>query len=231
MGSGEDRVEFDRDGYLQLGGATYRIAVMRNPLSPVGSDGLSLGVFGLAPSAFETAGSVDKYTQGAFGSGVPAGYIKVNNPNVTQEQVNQLKASWMAAHGGDKRSVAVLSSTTDFTPISWSPHDAEATAIKRMSIGDVAMAFGLPPEVLGVSLANSSTYTNIGDQWSRLKAFGLSSWLSEAEDLLSSLVPWGRSVKVDTSEFDLESTPTPGSAPSPVTEPAVEEEAPDGPAA
>jgi hypothetical protein len=232
MGSGEDKVTFDRDGYLDLGPATYRIAVMRNPLSPVGADGLSLGVFGLAPSAFETAAAVDVYTRGTFKSGVPSGYLKVNNPSFTQPQADELKRKWMESHGGDSRSVAVLNSTTDFQPISFTPVDAEAVAIKRMAIGDVAMAFGLPPEVLGVSLANSSTYTNIGDQWSRLKAFGLSSWLAEAEDVLSSLVPWGRSVRVDTSEFEAASTvdgasavpePQPAAGPDPEQQTQEEE--------
>ena len=207
MGVGLDRVTFDRDGYLDLGGVTYRIAVMRNPLSPVGADGLSLGVFGLSPDAFQTAATVDSYTAGTFSSGVPAGYLKVNAPSPTQAQVDNLKTRWMAAHGGERRSIAVLNSTTDFTPLSFSPVDAQAVQIKRMSIGDVAQAFGLPPEALGVSLANSNTYSNQQDSWDRLKAFGLSVWISELEDLLSSLVPYGRSVHVDFSEFMVAATP------------------------
>lgn len=207
IGDGGDRVAFDRDGQLQLGGVTYRISVMRNPLSPVGVDGLSLGVFGLSPSAFENAATIDNYTAGTFRSGVPAGVLKVSTPGFTGEQASALKAQWMAAHGGDRRSVAVLSASTDFQPLSFSPVDVEAVSIKRMSLGDVAMAFGLPPEVLGVSLANSSTYVNVSDAWSRLKAFGLSLWISELEDLLSSLVPYGRSVRVDLSEFETETTP------------------------
>lgn len=218
IGVGNDEVTFDRDGYLELGPVTYRIAVMRNPLSPVGEDGLARGVFGLSSEAFETAASIDSYSAGTFRSGVPSGYLKVNQQGLTQPQADALKSSWMKAHGGDKRSVAVLNSTTDFTPISYSPVDAEAVSLKRMAIGDVAMAFGLPPEVLGVSLANSSTYVNVSDTWERLKAFGLSVWLSEVEDLLTSLVPWGRSVRVDTTEFEAASTVN-GAEPQPAPQP------------
>lgn len=228
LGVGADTVEFDRGGHATIGGVDYRIAVMRNPLSPVGADGTSLGVFGLSSAAFETAASVDRYTAGTFKSGVPAGYLKSSQQGLTQPQVDNLKSAWMRAHGGDTRSIAVLNATTDFTPISFSPVDAQAVQIKRMALGDVAMAFGLPPEVLGVSLANSSTYVNIGDAWARLKSFGLSVWISELEDLLTSLVPYGRSVQVDTSEFEPDITT--GEAPAePVPEPQPDPEPEDGP--
>jgi phage portal protein BeeE len=158
-------------------------------------------VFGLSPSAFEMASSIDSYTQGTFRSGVPAGYLRANTPGLTQPQADELKSKWLAAHGGDRRSIAVLNATTEFHPISFSPVDAEAVAIKRMGIGDVAMAFGLPPEVLGVSLSNSATYVNIADSWDRLRAFGLSSWISELEDALSALAPLSQVVQVDISAF------------------------------
>ena len=206
LGTGTEVVEFDREGSAFFGPAEteYRICVMRNPLSPVAEDGSVLGVFGLSPAAFELASSIDSYTSGTFRSGVPAGYLRSNTPGMNQTQADDLKAKWMAAHGGDRRSIAVLNATTEFHPISYSPVDAEAVAIMRMSIGQVAMAFGLPPEVLGVSLSNSSTYVNVSDTWDRLRAFGLSSWISELEDALSALVPLSQVVQVDISVFQSE---------------------------
>src|SRR4029077_8157043 len=100
-------------------------------------------------------------------------------------QADELKAKWMAAHGGDRRGIAGLNATTEVPPISYSPVDAEAVAIKRMGIGDVAMAFGLPPEVLGVSLSNSSTYVNVSDTWDRLRGFGPAPRISEGRDGVS----------------------------------------------
>lgn len=207
LGVGNEAIDFDREGSAFIGTSEveYRIAVMRNPLSPVAEDGTSLGVFGLSPSAFEMASSVDSYTAGTFRSGVPAGYLKSLTPGLQQAQADDLKAKWLAAHGGDRRSIAVLNSTTEFHPISFSPVDAEAVAIKRMSIGDVAMAFGLPPEVLGVSLSNSSTYVNVSDTWDRLRSFGLSAWISEIEDVLSALTPLGQVVQVDLAAFQKDS--------------------------
>jgi len=203
LGVGNESVEFNREGSAFIGPAEteYRICVMRNPLSPVAEDGSVLGVFGLSPSAFDMAASIDTYTSGTFRSGVPAGYLQVTTPGLTQPQADEMKAKWLAAHGGDRRSIAVLNATTEFKAISFSPVDAEAVAIKRMGIGDVAMAFGLPPEVLGVSLSNSSTYVNVSDTWDRLRAFGLSAWISEVEDALSALAPLSQVVQVDLAAF------------------------------
>lgn len=203
LGVGNESIEFNREGsvFIGAGETEYRICVLRNPLSPVLEDGTVLGVFGLSPSAFELASSIDTYTAGTFRSGVPAGYLRATTPGLTQSQADELKAKWLAAHGGDRRSIAVLNATTEFHPISFSPVDAEAVAIKRMGIGDVAMAFGLPPEVLGVSLSNSSTYVNVGDTWDRLRAFGLSAWIAEVEDALSALAPLSQIVQVDITAF------------------------------
>jgi hypothetical protein len=219
LGVGTETGDFNREGSTFIGETEYRICVMRNPLSPVLEDGTVLGVFGLSPSAFEIASSIDSYTAGTFRSGVPAGYLRANTPGLNQAQADKLKSKWLAAHGGDRRSIAVLNATTEFHPISYSPVDAEAVAIKRMAIGDVAMAFGLPPEVLGVSLSNSSTYVNVGDTWDRLRAFGLSPWIAEVEDALSALAPLSQIVQVDISAFQKD--PTPPAVPAGPQSPAV----------
>ncbi len=202
------QIEFDHEGRLRLGPVEYRIAVMRNPLSPADNEGgLPLGVFGLTPAAFKSAAAVERYITGTFSSGVPSGYLKSTTPGLDQSKADHLKERWMAAHGGVERSVAVLPHTVDYTPISYKPVDAEATQIFRLSVGQVAMAFGLPPEVMGVSLANSMTYQNIGDAWTRLKAFGLRTWIDELDEVVSSLVPFGQSIHVDLTEFENVTTP------------------------
>lgn len=207
IGVGGEQVTFDRDGSLQLGPVEYRISVMRNPLSPVYEDGSSLGVFELSPSAFGLSASVDSYLTTTFRSGVPAGFLKVNQPGFNDAQAKKMKREWLEAHGNDERSIAVLNATkVDFEALSISPVDANASGLKQLSIADVAYAFGLPPEVLGVAIAGGGTYQNITDQWSRLKTFGLSQWITEFEDTQSALVPWGWSVKVDLSEFEPDMT-------------------------
>lgn len=200
LGTGPDRAVFDREGRLNLGGLEYRIVVLRNPHSPIDTEGRSKGVFALSPSAFGLASQIDAYTAGTFKSGIPAGYLKVNQ-QATQEQIDALKATWLANHGGDTRSIAVLTSTTDFTPLSISPVDAELASVKRLAIGDVAFAFGLDPRNLNVSLANSATYSNMTEAWENHRDFGLSPWIAALQDLLSSLMPGTKTVSVSLDDF------------------------------
>lgn len=200
-GPSDEQAVFDRDGYLSLGPIRYRIVVLRNPHSPVDAEGMSAGVFAMNPSAFKLAGQVDTYASGTFRSGIPAGYLKVQTPGLQQEQASELKTRWMAAHGGDRRSIAVLNATTEFVPLNLSPVDAALGEVKRLNIADVAFAFALDPDVLGAGLSNSSTYRNATEFWQRHKDFGLAPWIAAVEDTLSALLPGTQSVKVDLDRF------------------------------
>lgn len=207
VGVGDEQVAFDRDGSLQLGPVEYRVSVMRNPLSPVYEDGSSLGVFELSPSAFDLSASVDAYLRTTFRRGVPAGFLKVKQPGFNDTQAKKMKREWLEAHGHDERSIAVLNATNvEFEALSISPVDANASGLKQLALADVAYAFGLPVAVLDVAINGSGSYINLGDQWSRLKTFGLAQWITEFEDTQSALVPWGWSVKVDLGEFEPDMT-------------------------
>ena len=198
---GGEPVLFDRDGYLDLGPVRYRMVVLRNPHSPIDSEGRSLGVFAMHPDAFQLAGQIDTYASGTFRSGIPAGYLQTETPGFSQAQADDLKAKWLAAHGGDRRSIAVLNATTRFVPLNLSPVDAALDSVKRLSIADVAFAFGLDPEVLGVTLSNSGTYRNAQEFWGRHRDFSLAPWVSAVSDVLSALMSGTQTVVVDLDGF------------------------------
>lgn len=203
LGAAEDAesLTFDRDGYADLGPFRYRILVLRNPHSPVDTEGMSQGVFELSPGAFRLAGQIDTYASGTFRSGVPAGYLKVSAPGLTKENAGDLRTRWLASHGGDRRSIAVLNSTTDFVPLNLSPVDAALDSVKRLNLADVAFAFGMDPMTLGAGLQNSATYSNIRDAWTNHRDFGLALWISAVQDTLSALLPGERSVVVNLDGF------------------------------
>lgn len=192
---------FDRDGFIQLGPIRYRITVLRNPHSPVDAEGLSLGVFAMSPAAFALGSQVATYTAGQFRTGIPNGYLKVETPGLSQPQADALKTKWLENHGGDRRSIAVLNSTTSFTPINLNPVDAALAEVKRLSIADVAFAFGLDPTTLNVSLGNSATYNNVRDAWLNHRDYGLSPWITSVQDVLSSLLPGTQGVMVALDQF------------------------------
>jgi phage portal protein BeeE len=199
----DDRVVFDRDGYVTLGPVTYRIITLRNPHATTDLEGHTPGVFEAHPSAFRLAGQIETYTSGTFRSGIPAGYLKVDQTmsGMTETQADELKAKWMDNHGGDRRSIAVLNAFTSFVPLNLSPVDAALGDVTRLSIASVAMAFALDPEVLGTSLSNSATYKNAQEYWSRHRDFGLSPWIAAVQDTLSALLPGTLGVLVDLDRF------------------------------
>jgi phage portal protein BeeE len=192
---GPDRgVPTDEDGYWTMGGRSYRMVALENPHS-------AFGVFASHPEVFELARRINSYTGGVFGSGVPNGYLKVQAQGLTQEQADLLKQRWLDAHGGDRRSIAVLNSTTDFTPISWNPVDSALADVKRLSIADVAFAFGMAPETLGVTLGNSATYSNVEQWFEAHRDFALQPWIATVEATLSALLPAGTDVRCNFSSY------------------------------
>ncbi len=185
-----DSYVFDADGRRNGG----RLVALFNPHSDV-------GVFYQHPEVFSLGSSLATYAQGTFRSGVPAGYLKVTQGGLTETQANALKAKWMAAHGGDEASIAVLNATTDFSPLSWSPVDAALAEVKRLNISDVAYAFGMAPETLGVTMGNSATYSNVAQWFEAHRDFALSPWIAALEGVLSSLVPEGTRVEVNLDAY------------------------------
>jgi hypothetical protein len=192
-----DPVLFDRDGTA----GPWHITVLRNPLSPVDAEGMSKGVFDMHPTVFGLAGTIDNYQAGQFRSGVPNGYLKTEVPGMTQPEADKLKGKWLTAHGGDRRSIAVLNSTTSFVPINLSPVDAALAEVKRLNVADCAFAFGLDPMTLGAGLNNSATYTNLRDAWENHRDFGLGPWIAGAQDTLTALLPGTQSVTVNLDGF------------------------------
>jgi hypothetical protein len=199
-----DDVTFDRDGYVTFGPVTYRLVTLRNPHSPVDTEGHSMGVFEMNPAAFGISRQVQDYTSGTFRSGVPAGYLKVDGTvgqGLTPEGASELRGKWLEHHGGDRRSIAVLNAYTSFVPLNLSPVDAALGEVKRLSIADVAYAFALSPDNLGVSLSGSATYSNVRDHFQDLKDFGLAAWIAAVEDVLSALLAGTAGVKVNLDGF------------------------------
>lgn len=180
-------LEFDREGRS----GNIRMVALRNPHH-------SQGVFVAHPETFQIAGRIERYTKGIFRSGVPAGYLKVSNPNLSAQQAKQLKDAWMQAHAsGDARTIAVLNATVDFHAIALSPVDAALAEVRRLSIADAAFAFNIAPETLGLTLGNSATYSNVAQWFEAHRDFSLSPWIAAVQDCLTALVASGNGVEVN----------------------------------
>lgn len=164
---------------------------------PPYENGQALGVIDKHGADLGLAATVRTYAAGVYGTGVPAGYLKVSAPNITEQQATDLKARWMAQHGSSRRSIAVLNATTEFHPISVSPIDAQLDLARTWSLRDVALAFGVPPYMLGVP-GDASTYANVESRMTELRTFTLLPWIRRIESTLDAQFPQGTELKIRT---------------------------------
>lgn len=102
--------------------------------------------------------SAGTFKQGA----VPSGIVKVHRPKVTKDQADEIQEQWITAHSSGGRVPAVLSEQFDFTPIAWSPEDAEFLASRQFSVAEIAFMFNLDPTDLAAAMGMSGalTYAN-----------------------------------------------------------------------
>lgn len=135
---------------------------------------------------------------GTFKSGaVPSGIIKVNRPKVTTEQADEVQQQWITAHASAGRVPAVLSEMFDFTPISWSPEDAEFLASRQFSVAELAFMFNLDPTDLSASVGVSGalSYANTSQREVSRTVNTYAPWCRRFADAWSDLIPGGAFVK------------------------------------
>jgi HK97 family phage portal protein len=164
---------------------------------PPYTNGHGRGVIDVHGLELGLAATVRSYASGVFQSGVPAGYLKSSQPNMTAEQALDLKTRWLAQHGGSRRSIAVLNATTDFTPVAISPVDAQLNNAREWSNRDTALAFGVPPYMLGVP-GDSSTYANVESRMIELRTFTHLPWQRRIESTLDAEFARGTGLKIAT---------------------------------
>ena len=169
--------------------------------NPPYCQGHGSGVIDLHGAELGLAAAVRGYALGQFRSGIPSGYLKVNGPNPTQAQVDDLKSKWMAQHGTGRRSIAVLNATTDFNPISIAPIDAQLDLARQWSLRDIGLAFGVPASFLGIP-GDSSTYSNVESRFIELRTYTLLNWIRRIEAALGAEFAYGTDVKIVTAGLE-----------------------------
>jgi HK97 family phage portal protein len=159
--------------------------------------GRGTGVLTRFASDLGMSQSLRSYMAGAFTAGVPAGYLKTSTPNITQDQADTLKARWMAQHGGERRSVAVLNATTEFHPLTWTPVDTEAAAFATLTLGQIELMFGLPVSMLGGPAGKSLDYTTTELRMLELYQLTLLPWIGRVEAVLDAQLPRGTGTRIE----------------------------------
>ena len=124
------------------------------------TDGLrGIGVVAMHRAQWQMELALQRYGASAYsGGGVPSGIVKVHLREIGEEQAKGIKADWSTAFAD--RVPAVLSELMDFTPISWTPADAQYLEAAKLSVADIACMFNLDPTDLDATYGASMTYAN-----------------------------------------------------------------------
>jgi HK97 family phage portal protein len=160
-----------------------------------------IGILEAGLSTIDRVTAESAYAAKAFASGVPSGLLRVRDPDLqvgTDDDpagyvtAKGIKKAWQASVGtGD---VAVLSELVDFTPLSWTPSDAQMVEARQMSLVDMANMFNLDPYWVGSSQV-SAPYQNVQDAAVQLSRFTLNFWITALEAQFSRLLVRGQEAR------------------------------------
>lgn len=175
------------------------VIVIRGHVRPGEQRGF--GVLDAFREPLRLAASVRGYALNVFKAGVPAGYLKVSQPDLTPERARALQAQWMASHGGVMKKIAVLNAVTEFHPLSIDPQTMALIDMLKITAWEICTMFGVPTSKVGLSLSDSMTYNNAQDDDARFVKDTLRIWVDRIETALSNRLPHGQYMRVNLDSY------------------------------
>jgi HK97 family phage portal protein len=155
------------------------------------------GILSAQRQAIGGAVAVNTYAQRYFDGGAqPTGIIYSANPDLTQEEADQLKAQWLRQYGGTKRTPAVLNESTKFQQLSDNAKDAQLLETRQFSLTEIANMIGLPAYYLGAP-NSSRTYSNVSEENLQLVRWSLLPWIQRVESKFTEYLPRGQFAKMN----------------------------------
>jgi HK97 family phage portal protein len=159
---------------------------IKGPCRP--GDLRGMGVLEAHLNTFNLAADQSRQARSVSNHGVPTGILESSNPDLTDDEAADLKSGWLASQVN--RTIAVLNSSTKFTPLSWNPEQLQLVEARKMTINEIELIFGLPVGWLG-GMNSARQYSNIEQDAVNLLKFSLQGHLSRFEQTLSLAFPRG----------------------------------------
>lgn len=141
------------------------------------------------------------YADNMLGRGIPAGYLQVRSPDLSQDEADDLKAKWEAAHGGRRRRIAVLNAVTEFHPLQIDAQALQLTELLKLNAWQIALIYGIPPSKLGASMGESMTYSNVESRGIEYVQDALLPWARRIEATFDGLFPRGTEMKLNLDQL------------------------------
>ena len=190
---------------------SYAVDGMTLPMDGLGSlvtfQSLLPGILNTGVQTIRAAIDVQKAAAIAASTPMATGYIKNTGADLDPKEVSGLLAAWRQAR--NNRSTAYLTSTLEFSPISYSPKDMMySEAIFNLST-EIARLCNVPAYYVSADQNNSMTYANVNDERKQFLTLSLQPFISAIEDRLSmdDITARGNVVKFDIDSNFLRTDP------------------------
>jgi HK97 family phage portal protein len=145
------------------------------------------------------------YGTGAYASGgVPPVVMRVDKPELSEQEAEYLQNRWVQRHGAHDRRPAVIPKIVEIEKVGLSMQDAEYLESRQFSIAEIAYMFNLDPEDLSASLRNRSgriEYQNIEAKMRDRLIFSLQMWMSRIEQAFRMDLPGAAYARFNTNEL------------------------------
>lgn len=214
---GVRRIGWEAMSGLPTGAIKYQIAGMefdpweilhiKGPCRPSDVRGFGVleahlsGLTGKYAGTLDLAKELQQQAQSIGQHGVPTGYLKSDNPDLTQPEADAAKAKWLEGQAGG-RTIAMLNATTSFQPLAWNPTELQLLEARKMSLLEQALVFGVQPSDLGVETSNR-TYRNDNAEDVKFTKWGLRGHIGRFQAALSAAYPRGLAVVADLDDYTL----------------------------
>ena len=166
---------------------SYAVDGMTLPMDGLGSlitfQSLLPGILNTGVQTIRAAIDVQKAATIAASTPMATGYIKNTGADLDPKEVSGLLAAWRTAR--NNRSTAYLTSTLEYTPVSFSPKDMMYNEAIQNLATEIARLCNVPAYYVSAEMNNSMTYANVQDERKQFLSLSLQPFISAIEDRLS----------------------------------------------
>lgn len=158
---------------------------------------VGVGIVAAQRQGIGTALAMQEYAAKYFDGGAqPTGILYSDNADLSQDEADMLKATWMRHYGGTSREPAVLNASTKFAQLSDNAKDSQLVESREFSLTEISNMLGLPGYYLGAP-NSSRTYSNVEQEQLQFLR-GITPLLSRIESAFTDLLPRGQYAKFNT---------------------------------
>lgn len=177
------RVTFTTDTY---GLHVTQYYIDANPVSMddiVTIQGFDEGVLDRSGRTIQAAIDVDRAAAQNSANPQPAGFLKNSGADLPPNEVQGLIAAWKRAR--QNNSTAYLTSTLDYSPVSFSPKDMMYNEAVQNLATQVARAMNVPAYYLSADQNTTMTYANVQDERKQFYALSIEPYVQAIQSRLS----------------------------------------------